>query len=342
MRDFVEYRGAIHIHSTYSDGSGSVSQILNAAAQTDLDFLILSDHNSLDARMHGWEGWHDQQLLIVGDEVSSRRGHCLAIGTKHRVNHRQPLRAIVNDIDRQDALSFIAHPHGKYRPIFKTRDHSWRDWSFENFTGLELWSYMFDWIRDFHYYRFWDHYYHPERHIRGPHDQTLQVWDEICQTRRCAALGGIDAHARKYWPLSFNVFPYKEAFETLRTHVLLPEAFSHSVPNDIAQVKQALAEGHCFIGYDYVCDTTGTRFQSSDHTIQMGDEVPFGAPIDLEICVPQSADITVLHNGVPQHQISTNSFVFTAQTPGVYRVEVRLNNTPWVFTNPIYLRANAS
>ena len=337
-----EYRGAIHIHSTYSDGSGNVSEILSAASQTDLDFLILTDHNSLDARMHGWEGWHNTQLLIVGDEVSSRRGHCLAIGTNQRVNHRQSLKSIVQDIDRQGALSFVAHPHGVFKPLFKTRNHSWRDWSIDNITGLEIWSYMFDWIRDFRYYRFWDHYHHPERHIRGPHHQTLTMWDEICQTRRCVALGGIDAHARKYWPLPFEVFPYKQAFATLRTHILLPKAFSYSVPDDIAQVNQALKKGHCFIGYDYLSDTTGTRFQASNQHIQMGDEAPFDEPIDLSIQIPQSADITIMHNGQPLHQSSTNSFVFTAQSPGVYRAEVRLNNTPWIFTNPIYLRANAS
>jgi hypothetical protein len=156
-----EYRGAIHIHSTYSDGSGSIPAILNAASQTDLDFLILTDHNSLEARI--WEGWHGNQLFIVGDEVSSRRGHCLAVGTKKRVNHWGSLQQIVDDIYHQKALSFIAHPHGSYKALFKTRNHSWRDWSVENFTGLELWSYMFDWIRDFRYYRFWGHYFHPDR-----------------------------------------------------------------------------------------------------------------------------------------------------------------------------------
>jgi len=337
-----EYRGAIHIHSTYSDGSGSIPAILNAASQTDLDFLIATDHNSLEARVHGWEGWHGNQLLIVGDEVSSRRGHCLAIGTAQRVNHWQPLQQIVTDIHRQKALSFIAHPHGCYKPLLKTINHSWRDWSVDNFTGLELWSYMFDWIRDFRYYRFWGHYFHPDRYIRGPHENTLEIWDRICRTRRCVAIGGIDAHARKYLPLPFTVFPYKDAFSTLRTHVLLSEAFSGNAKPDINHVKHALKIGRCFIGYDGLSDTTGTCFQSSDGAVQMGDEIPFDKPLDLEIHLPTAAEITIVYNGHPQHTVSTDHFAFCARSPGVYRAEVRLYNRPWIFTNPIYMRAKPS
>lgn len=335
-----EYRGAIHIHSTYSDGSGSISAILNAASQTDLDFLITTDHNSLDARV--WEGWHGNQLLIVGDEVSSRRGHCLAVDTKNRVNHSGSLQQIVNDIHRQKALSFIAHPHGSYKALFKTRNHSWRDWSIENFTGLELWSYMFDWIRDFRFYRFWGHYFYPDRYIFGPDENTLKIWDQICQTRRCVAIGGIDAHARQYPLLPFTVFPYKDAFRTLRTHVLLSKSLSGSATQDIGQIKKALKNGHCFIGYDHLSDTTGTRFQSLDSTVQMGDEISFDTPFDLELHLPTTAEITILHNGQTKHTVSTDHFAFCAQSPGVYRAEVRLNNRPWIFTNPIYLRAEPS
>ena len=334
---FFEYCGVIHVHSTYSDGSGSVPTILHAAQ--DVDFLVLTDHNTLGARVDGWEGWHGNTLLIVGDEVSSRRGHCLALGTMRRVNHWQSPQGILDAIHKQNGLSFIAHPHGVYRPLFKTHNHAWKDWGVEGFTGLELWSYMFDWIRDFRYYRCWGHYRHPERYIRGPHPETLKTWDRICQTRRCVALGGVDAHARKYKPLPMAVFPYPHAFGTLHTRVLLSEPFSGDTKRDIDAVLHALREGRCFIAYDFLCNASGARFHSADGALHMGDEALFEKPVELSVHLPRRADVTVVCNGFPIQNTHTDILNFSASSPGVYRIEAHLNNTPWIYTNPIYLRA---
>lgn len=334
-----EYCGVIHVHSTYSDGSGSIPEILNAAGQSQLDFLILTDHNSLKARAEGWEGWHGKTLLIVGDEVSGRRGHCLAIGTQQRVNHRQDHQGILQDIHRQNGLSFIAHPHGTYRPLLKERNHSWGNWAVDHFTGLELWSYMFDWVKDFKYYRFWNHYRYPSRYITGPNPQTLQKWDQICQQRTCVAIGGVDAHARKYTPLPFVVFPYESAFSTLHTRVLLKKPLSGSKKEDIQAILQALKQGHCYISYDGLAQGAGVRFQTTDGQISMGDEIPFQSPIEVNVQLPQTADLRIICNGetITQHQTKTHTF--QATQPGVYRVEAHIHNSPWVYTNPIYLRA---
>ncbi|MCZ6631776.1 MAG: CehA/McbA family metallohydrolase [bacterium] len=336
-----EYSGAIHIHSKYSDGSGSIPCILEDAKKAELDFITLTDHNTLSARVARWEGWHGNLLLMVGEEVSSRKGHCLALGTKQRVSHRQPPAGIIDDIQIQDGLSFIAHPHGSYRPLIKRKNHAWRDWTITGFTGLELWSYMFDWIKDFHYLRFYQHYRYPERFIEGPNPQTLQLWDQFCQTSRCVAIGGVDAHARKYPIVGFTVFPYEQTFRTLRTHILTHEAFSKNASKDIPIALQSLRQGHCFIGYDFLHNTTHTRFQSVDKTLLMGDEHVFEHPIELEIYVPISADLTVIKDGQPLESLFASKHRFEAKTPGVYRIEARLQNKPWIYTNPIYLRSGA-
>jgi hypothetical protein len=317
-----------------------VSTIVHAANEAALDFLVLTDHNSLGARVNGWEGWHQNTLLIVGDEVSGRFGHCLALGTKRRINHRQSPQGMLNDINRQNALSFIAHPHGTYRPLFKTHNHAWKDWTTTGFTGLELWSYMFDWIRDFRYYRFWGHYRHPERYIRGPHPDTLVMWDHLCQTQPCVAIGGVDAHARHYGPLPFVVFPYVDAFQTLHTHILLSKPITQT-ESDIPTLLQALSAGHCFIAYDFLHNATGTRFHAADGSLQMGDAVLYNHPIDLCVHLPAKADMSIVCNGQIIQQIYTDTVTFCANTPGVYRIEARLNQTPWIYTNPIYLRAGA-
>lgn len=44
-----EYVGALHIHSVYSDGTGTVEEIINYAREVGLDYLILTDHNTVKA-----------------------------------------------------------------------------------------------------------------------------------------------------------------------------------------------------------------------------------------------------------------------------------------------------
>lgn len=334
-----EYCGVIHVHSTYSDGSGSIPTILNAAHQAELDFLILTDHNSLRARSEGWEGWHGETLLMIGDEVSGRRGHCLAIGTQQRVNHRQTHQGILNDIHRQNGLSFIAHPHGTYRPLFTEHNHSWENWAADNSTGLELWSYMFDWIHDFKYYRFWNHYKYPHRHITGPDAQTLNKWDQLCQKRRCVAIGGIDAHARKYPLLPFVVFPYEDAFRTLHTRIYLKSPLTGNKQEDIEAILKALQQGHCYISYDGLMSGAGVQFHTADEQFMMGDETLFQSPTKIDVHLPQHATLNIICNGqtIAQHQ--TQHHTFLAEKPGVYRIEARIQDSPWIYTNPIYLRA---
>ena len=65
-----EYSGAIHMHSTYSDGTGTVPDIMRYANETNLDFAILTDHNTMGARDDGFEKWYNDSMLIVGYEMN--------------------------------------------------------------------------------------------------------------------------------------------------------------------------------------------------------------------------------------------------------------------------------
>ena len=336
-----EYSGVVHVHSLYSDGTGGIPDILNAGRSTGLDFIVLTDHNTLRARAEGWEGRHGDLLLIVGEEITSRQGHCLAIGTTTRVNHRQPPDGVIRDIVAQQGLSFLAHPHGVYRPFFSTRDHSWRDWSVNSYTGLEIWSYMFDWASKFRYYRFLRHYRDPHGGISGPFAETLRKWDRLCQKTRIVGIGGVDAHARRYLPLPFTVFPYAELFGTLRTRVLMREPLTGPAAEDIRRILLALAHGHCFTSYDLLQSAEGTRFASTDGALLMGDEARFEGPVELEVRLPAEAHLTVLRDGRPVQTRLAPHCVFPADSPGVYRVEASRDGRPWIFTNPIYLRSEA-
>jgi hypothetical protein len=314
-------------------------EIVDAAKGAGLDFLILTDHNTLQAREEGWEGWHDGLLVVVGQEITNRQGHTVAVGTEREINHRQPVGGIIKDIVAQRGLAFLAHPHGVYKPLFSVRDHSWKDWTVNSYTGLELWSYMFDWVHEFKYYRFLRHYQDPQRHIRGPFRQTLETWDRLCRNGRVVAIGAVDAHAKRYPILPFVVFPYEDLFRTVRTRVLTREPLTGTASADIPRLLGAMREGNCFIGYDLLFDSAGTRFSSADGGLLMGDERRFEGPTDLIARVPAEAELTVLKDGSPTETTTGTALTFRAEVPGVYRVEAAYEGKPWVYTNPIYLRA---
>ena len=60
----------LHMHTRYSDGSGTHKDIAQAAMQAGLDAIIVTDHNVL---VQGVEGYYrsgpNRVLLLVGQEV---------------------------------------------------------------------------------------------------------------------------------------------------------------------------------------------------------------------------------------------------------------------------------
>jgi predicted metal-dependent phosphoesterase TrpH len=65
-----EYVGSIHMHSTFSDGTGEVPDIAKFADEVGLDFIMLTDHNTLRALQEGYEKWYGNTLLLVGCEIN--------------------------------------------------------------------------------------------------------------------------------------------------------------------------------------------------------------------------------------------------------------------------------
>ena len=63
--------------------------------------------------------------------------------------------------------------------------------------------------------------------------------------------------------------------------------------------------------------------------------------VELSAEVPAEAEIRILRDG---HQVALHTakqIEFRANSPGVYRMEAKIHDKPWIFTNPIYLRSRA-
>ena len=68
-----EYIVNLHMHTAYSDGTGSHSDIAQAALQAGIDVVIVTDHN---VWVNGPEDYYEDEtrrvLLLVGEEVHDR------------------------------------------------------------------------------------------------------------------------------------------------------------------------------------------------------------------------------------------------------------------------------
>ena len=50
LTSFRAYRGDLHIHSVYSDGTGTVGEIKAYADQAGLDFIFITDHRTVNQK----------------------------------------------------------------------------------------------------------------------------------------------------------------------------------------------------------------------------------------------------------------------------------------------------
>lgn len=112
------YRGDCHLHSWYSDGRRTPAEIAALARAAGLDFINTSEHNTHAAHAHWADEAGDDLLIMLGEEVTTRNGHVVALGTdpgtfvdwRYRArDHR--FGRFARRIRKAGGLVVPAHPH---------------------------------------------------------------------------------------------------------------------------------------------------------------------------------------------------------------------------------------
>lgn len=346
----------LHMHTRYSDGSGTHKDIAQAAMQAGLDAVIVTDHNVL---VQGVEGYYrfarDRVLLLVGQEIHDQdrdpqKNHLLVFNANRDLaTLADDPQTLINGVRDSGGLCFIAHPTDPAAPAFNETDISWVDWDVKNFTGLELWNGLSELKTvvptKLHgiFYAFF-----PQFIGHHPIPEAIQRWDELLSSNtRIVAIGGSDAHAMHMHMglLHRVIFPYEFHYRTVNTHALVPEPLTGDVQTDKKMIYEAIAAGHCFVGYDLPAPTRGFTFNARgrEKSAIMGDELPAKGGVTLQVHLPERAEIHVIKDG-QRINIWKNSLACTLTTtePGVFRVEVYRNylgkTRGWIYSNPIYVR----
>ncbi|MFI6462649.1 CehA/McbA family metallohydrolase [Streptomyces sp. NPDC050528] len=112
------YRGDCHLHSWYSDGRRTPAEIAALARAAGLDFINTSEHNTTSSHPHWASEAGDDLLIMLGEEVTTRNGHVVALGTEPGAFIDWRYRARDNrfgryarEIRRAGGLVVPAHPH---------------------------------------------------------------------------------------------------------------------------------------------------------------------------------------------------------------------------------------
>jgi predicted metal-dependent phosphoesterase TrpH len=106
-------RADLHMHTLASDGVAGVEQMLARAEELGLEVIAITDHERVDAahaaraiaRARGM-----RVEVIVGEEISTRGGHVVALFIEERIRPWQSLRSSIAQVHEQGGLAIIAHP----------------------------------------------------------------------------------------------------------------------------------------------------------------------------------------------------------------------------------------
>lgn len=346
----------LHMHTYYSDGHASHTEIAQSAMRANLDAIIVTDHNVWVDGVEGYYHQNDQRvLLLVGEEIHNQalqpqKNHMLVFGAQKEL---APLaydpQLLIDRVRKEGGLSFLAHIYDPAAPAVGESDISWENWQVKGYTGIELWNSMSEFkslLKSMLHAIYF--VFNPESIAHGPSTQALTKWDELLSPGNpVVAVGGSDAHAlpARLGPIRRKLFPYEFHFRCINTHLLSETPLTGELDNDRQVIYQALKRGQAFIGYDLPASTKGFRFTAHglEHKVTMGNTIDLLNGVTLQIRLPQAAECRLLRNGkeIQTWSGKTTCTHITSQ-PGVYRVEVyqtfRGKRRGWIFSNPIYVR----
>lgn len=328
---FVEYKGVVHVHSFLGGhSSGTFAEIISAAQANQLQFVIMTEHTEkdFDTAAMTLSGMHGGVLFINGNEVSAANGDRL--------------------LALPDKVSIVAYPE------------EFKNWDTTNLNGVEVYN-VFTNAKQINpvvafFDVLWSQRRYPELifalYMDRP-NENLRKWDQALERSRLTATAGNDAHANVGVSLKdssgktllgIQLDPYATSFRLVRLHALIEQNRSF----DAASLLEAVRAGHCFIGFDFLGDSSGFSFEAengSERKIQ-GDEISLKPDTRLRVQTPVPSQIVVLKDGVTytmESGVSAREFPIIER--GVYRVEIYLpqlggmvGGKPWIISNPIYVR----
>ena len=319
---YNDYRAVMHVHAEDAEHTqGTRQQVLDAAKQAGVRVVLSTDHRG--PKNDSWSGIKDGVLYIAGseDEGNQLRWPSTKSGDLRVLSH-------LEETPDKSADGFIGmeiynrHADAKDEPEFY-------DYFKAAMAKPAEWASVVERQKQYPVEMFAAHQdYWPE---------LLARWDKESAQRPFVGIAANDAHRNQVY--KGTVFdPYEVAFRDVSTHILAADLTE-------AAVRTALREGRAYVSHDWLCDPTGFYFSAQNNlgVYEMGDRIPHTGTTKLQAFLPVAAHWKLIHNGKQIADGHGDRVAHDVKQIGAYRLEAWLEvdgeERPWIYANPVFLRA---
>jgi len=310
------YRGDLHAHTVHSDGAWGNSDLVDYMQRHGLDFCTLTDHNTVTGLPEHLSLAHDGMVTVGGSEVSTYRGHMLALGVHERIEWRNEdgttiaVSRLADAIHDVGGLSIICHPRNPGDPWCCGCRWEHLDMMPGNAKGVEIWNGVWS-----------------DRNGEG-----IALWQSwLDEGHRLVATSGTDHHGRS------------EHFEAAReARAAVNVVYAQEFRADA--ILDALKRGHSYVSAAPTLQLHGTQENASSQLL-MGDQVQHDGMVTIDAAwsdLPESASVHLVIDGQRevlgseergQHRRDIDATSFRWLT-----LEVWDDDGAWAISNPIYGR----
>jgi hypothetical protein len=331
------YRGDLHMHDAHSDGS-CLSQsgkkvpcplykTVEAAAARGLDFIAISDHNTISQfdDLRELQPYFDHLLLMPGREITTFYGHANVYGTTSFLDfrlgspHVPTINRMLQQVQQQHGLFSINHPGLPSGAACMGCGWTAPNTDYSRVTSIEAIN---------------------GGSLDGPHSGIPFWQDKLNHGFRITGVGGSDNHDADFTP-------------TARAAVGHPTTVVYAANLSEHAILEAIRAGHVFIDLE---GTPNRLLEFTGHTgsslASMGDalQAPSHQSVHFTITMTALADahpevicdgasLPLVDASPAQHEEETRTFEYASDGKQHWlRVDIRsADGTLLIVGNPIYL-----
>lgn len=360
---YYDYRGVINVHSNISIGSSTPQEIGDAARQSGLDFLILTDLNAFEGNVHN-DSYSQNVLFLNGGKYSYLDSRLIFYSPNKNLIGKNLGEAQIRFSDiltqtdggNKESISILAHPYklgftwsGDLPPsldgieVLNIKSLSVQAW--QKSKASVIWSFLI-------------YPFNPEfslaRLFQEPSEE-FALFDKTSQNQKIFAFAGAEASARAIPLANYLIrFPsYQLNFEIATNHVLLPSELTGNLNSDRQKIFNALKKGQFYLAFDALGDPKGfvATIEDRGRSYLMGSQVKLSKGMSLNVHVPGPPknffEVVIYRNGEKIRSVNDPEISVPISEPGVYRIQVRIavpmplpdanRWVSWIYSNPFYV-----